>query len=508
MRCSLVAAGLALLLVSGTVWAAGDEEGGAAAAERVTITFMRSEHPSSPINPEAPVYQAIREHNNIDLQIEAIPGGDFNAKVQLLLGTAQLPDIMRITQRQVNDFADAGVFLPLNEPVQTQAPALWKKIEAVADAKKTFIDGTMYYVPQLNSFKLLNGPVPNIRRDLLDDLGLQMPDNFEELYEVLATFKREFPDSQPWTNRSGTRNLLNRAGFPMGMGWSIHWVPSEDRWVYGTVKPEFRGVLEYFRRAYEDSVLDPDFAINSSSQWHEKLGSGKSLFYYDNMTFALNYTLSLRQMKPDAVFWPVPVMENQFGERRNYFYSKHWLTSGFIVSAASDHHDQIMELFNWMADGEGEVITNWGNEGEHWHRVNGEIEALPEVLDTYRGASDPQRAMRAALGTGLLQFALIVDQKPIYYYDPAEVSDWYAQINSDPNMILPVLPPPFNEAERERLKRLITDVDNILNPALDGFIVGTLPMADFDSVMQQAIKAGAEEIEEIYNAAEERTRQS
>ena len=271
MKYSLVAAGLALLLVSGTVWAAGDEEGGAAAAERVTITFMRSEHPSSPINPDAPVYQAIREHNNIDLQIEAIPGGDFNAKVQLLLGTAQLPDIMRITQRQVNDFADAGVFLPLNEPVQTQAPALWKKIEAVADAKKTFIDGTMYYVPQLNSFKLLNGPVPNIRRDLLDDLGLQMPDNFEELYEVLATFKREFPDSQPWTNRSGTRNLLNRAGFPMGMGWSIHWVPSEDRWVYGTVKPEFRGVLEYFRRAYEDSVLDPDFAINSSSQWHETL---------------------------------------------------------------------------------------------------------------------------------------------------------------------------------------------------------------------------------------------
>ena len=152
------------------------------------------------------------------------------------------------------------------------------------------------------------------------------------------------------------------------------------------------------------------------------------------MTFGLNYTLSLRQVKPDAVFWPVPVMENQFGERRNYFYSKHWLTSGFIVSAASDHHDQIMELFNWMADGEGEVITNWGNEGEHWHRVNGAIEALPEVLDAYRGASDPQRAMRAALGTGLLQFALIVDQKPIYYYDPAEVSDWYAQINSDPNM--------------------------------------------------------------------------
>ena len=86
------------------------------------------------------------------------------------------------------------------------------------------------------------------------------------------------------------------------------------------------------------------------------------------------------------------------------------------------------------------------------------------------------------------------------------MSDWYAQVNSDPHMHLPVLPPAFNEEERERLKRLITDVDNILNPALDGFIVGTLPMDEFDSVMERAIAAGAEEIEEIYNTAEARLR--
>ena len=144
----------------------------------------------------------------------------------------------------------------------------------------------MYYVPQMDSFQKILAPIPMSRRDLLDDVGLEMPDSFDELYDTLATFKREFPDSQPWTVRGGTRNLLNRAAFPMGMGWSIHWVPSEQRWVYGTVKPEFRTILEYFRSAYEDSVLDPDFAINSSSQWHEKPGSGKSLFYYDKPTSA------------------------------------------------------------------------------------------------------------------------------------------------------------------------------------------------------------------------------
>ena len=52
MKFSLLAAGLSLLLVSGTVWSAGDAEG-AADADRVTITYMRPEHPSSPINPDA-----------------------------------------------------------------------------------------------------------------------------------------------------------------------------------------------------------------------------------------------------------------------------------------------------------------------------------------------------------------------------------------------------------------------------------------------------------------------
>ena len=47
-----------------------------------------------------------------------------------------------------------------------------------------------------------------------------------------------------------------QTAFPMGIDWGIDWVPGGDRWVYGTVKPEFRSVLEHFRRAYDDGVLE------------------------------------------------------------------------------------------------------------------------------------------------------------------------------------------------------------------------------------------------------------
>ena len=33
---------------------------------------------------------------------------------------------------------------------------------------------------------------------------------------------------------------------------------------------------------------------------------------------AMPASLSQRQMKPEALFWPVPVMENAFGTRRNF----------------------------------------------------------------------------------------------------------------------------------------------------------------------------------------------
>ena len=96
-RFSFIAAGLALLLVSGMAWAAGEEEGGAADAERVTITFMRSGAPvvADPYRTHRCTRRSARR-NNIDLQDRGDPQrATYNAKVQLLLGTAQLPDIMR-----------------------------------------------------------------------------------------------------------------------------------------------------------------------------------------------------------------------------------------------------------------------------------------------------------------------------------------------------------------------------------------------------------------------------
>ena len=57
---------ISLILTTG-LWAAGDGEG---AAEEVTVTYARSEHPSSPMSQDAPVFQEILRKTGINVKLE------------------------------------------------------------------------------------------------------------------------------------------------------------------------------------------------------------------------------------------------------------------------------------------------------------------------------------------------------------------------------------------------------------------------------------------------------
>jgi ABC-type glycerol-3-phosphate transport system substrate-binding protein len=277
------------------------------------------------------------------------------------------------------------------------------------------------------------------------------------------------------------------------------------RWVFGNVTDDFRTyVMAFYRQLYDEGILDPDFAINTSDQWHEKLGSGKSLFFYDNMSFAVNYNRSLRQNDPDAGFTPIPIMENEKGQRRNFFYTRHWWGGGWGVSAETEYPDRIVELFDWMVDTEGFEVTNYGIEGEHYTKEGNEYFVNPDLIEKYGEMSDPFRSMRADVGTGLLQFAVLVSTKIWYLWDPPEVRGWYEMLAEDPGMREAVLEPVFTPDERDRLKVLRTEVDNLLVPAMDEVIIGNITLEEFAEVQQMARDAGADEVEEIYNRAEAR----
>jgi putative aldouronate transport system substrate-binding protein len=494
--------------------ASGQDAATTGETEVITVNWMMGEHPLSPVKPDAVLYQEIRKRFNIDFVVEAVLGSDFTQKKRVLLATGQMPDIVgRVTLAEVVEFGEDATFLPLLERINEAAPNIKERIEKFSEYQRMLINDELYLIPRTaisldgsEGFRFPFGRQPMIRKDLVEKHGLKMPESIDELYSVLTEFKRLYPDKHIWTNRNGTKGLVNCTAYPLGSGGAGMYFDKDvdgGTWVYGDVMDEFRNyVMAFYRKLYAEGILDPDYAINTSDQFHEKMGSGKSLFFYDNMTMATNHNLSLRSREPDANLWPIAIMENQRGQSRNFFYI--WFGSGYAISAKTEHPDRVLGLFDWLHGDEGILLGNWGIEGVHYSIENGVPAVLPEMLKKYGEASDPYRSMNSDLGTQELQFGGPVDTRFWHQWDTPDILESYQIVAIDPNMVPAVVAPPFTPEEQETLKKLNTEVGSLLLPAMDLVIIGEMTLEEFTEVQKKARAAGADEIARIYNAAEAR----
>ena len=67
-----------------------------------------------------------------------------------------------------------------------------------------------------------------------------------------------------------------------------------------------------------------------------------------------------------------------------------------------------------------------------------------------------------------------------------------------------VLVRPFIKEEIEKIKEPRARVDAMMVPAMEKFVLGQMTLSEYDEVVQDAIKAGAQDMETIYNEAEAR----
>ncbi|MBV7337560.1 extracellular solute-binding protein [Chloroflexi bacterium TSY] len=516
---------LALIVSACAPTAPASSDGGAGASgEVIEITVAKSEHPAQPMLQDAPAHLAITEHTGVKINFVALPGDDYRTKRQLWLSTDQVPDLMRATLADIRDFAGDGVIQPLNDLIDEHAPNIKRYVETYPEIQKLTIDGNLYYIPsQYFNWKRL-ASMPMIRMDIVEELGLEPPTNFDELFDVLAAMKEAYPDAAVWTNRLGTPRLLSLNAYPMGSGWNMYFDKDVDggKWLYGPIHPEFRDVLDYFARAYAADILDPDFAITTSDQWHEKQSNGKGLYAWENMSFGVRWNLALRENDPEAAWAPLYTLEGAKGARQTQYGG---LGSGYVMGANAVDPVATIKMLDWMMTPKGLEVTNWGIEGEHFTRTGdlpetfddysiagiesvlnpANYELLPDVHAEYAEKTDPFRSYQSATGTGLLDFAALTDSAIWYEWDPpGETDEWYVLTNSDAGLHQRTLEPPFSTDEAERIKEIVSNLDSLLLPAYDKVILGQMSLEEYDAAVEQAIEMGAQELEEIYNAAQAR----
>jgi len=476
----------------------------------IEVSVMLGESNLVPLSNDMLHYKWMYERTGIKISFLPIPSADYKQKKQTLLATGDLPEIIQVDQLDINNYSETGIFLELSQ-YKEQLPNFYEKVEKYPDAKFTFIDGKPFGFPTLNRWDLTRGSSLVVRKDIREELSIEIPKTFDEYYEMLKKFKASHPECIPYVNRNGSGNLMLTLGYSLGSGNTIMFDPQAGKFLFQPAKQETKQVLAYLNNMYKEKLLDPDYASVKGTAWEEKIASGIGLSFLDNVGYAAKYIPKLQEINNNVEFEVIFLPKNSFGYARGLYTAPHQLNRIWAINPKTEKIDAIIKMFNWLYTDEACDLLNLGREGIDFIREpNGEIKFTPEVIKKYSDDKGNfiKTSMHKERGNAAYECFIPYSDLHSYFLETPEIQmNWYKEIiQKDQAFTYPVPTPPFTKEERERVVNILPELEMVATEMFDKLILGIEPIETFDEYLKKFKSKGLDEIEKIYNDAYNRVK--
>ena len=393
----------ALLLAGCT---GGDDESdsaGGSGGDEVTILVVK--HALTGPMSEMAWVADLEEAADVTIVWEEV-SADWDQKRSTMLAAGDVPDLI-IGPNAITD-SDLATFRSLFEDVSDDMDALpnvaamFEEVDG-AQAMATQADGAVYALPSWKEFWPQAITRQYINQQWLDNLGLDMPTSWDELFDVLLAFKEQDANGNGDPNDEipmdwspvGTTGwgyfqptaLLGSTGLPItGGGGTGYFV--EDGEVGNFLADErWKDVLTFLNRAYEAGLVNPN-VITQDYSAYQSIGRGSG----DTAAvgFSWGWTASDRfgaQLAPQyASMAPVPAEAGQSAPVTWSYDFENLTANHVVVSAQSDVKDAALRVVNGFYDQDISLQVLWGDIGTNITKVD---DTTYEVLPPADGESDP-----------------------------------------------------------------------------------------------------------------------
>ncbi|WP_274651366.1 extracellular solute-binding protein [Paenibacillus humicola] len=209
----------------------------------------------------SPVLKKLEEMTNTDITPVWVPATTYEDKFNITLASGKLPTIMAVLSKSAS-FVSA-----------VQAGAFWEIGPYLKDYQ---------YLSQANPIILnnssINGKIYGIyrsrplgrygilyRKDWLKKVGLTEPKTVDDFYNMLKAFTEKDPDGD---GKNDTYGLVASKDSTI---WDIMgtWFGVPNKWgvdangklVPAHMTPQYMDALKFFRKLYEEKLINPDFAV-------------------------------------------------------------------------------------------------------------------------------------------------------------------------------------------------------------------------------------------------------
>lgn len=211
-----------------------------------------------------------------------------------------------------------------------------------------------------------------IRKDWLDELGLEVPETYDELEEVLKAFKEKKNAYAPISiGKKGTMETSHALSAGYGVLESYQQV--DGNVIYGPVEDGWREYLTMLNRWYEEGLIDPDFMTNGGWQ----VDTGMVLNGETGVWNAMYTMISQYEAGGDIEVVPMTSPVKEKGDKLHIRREDGYVGNAVTISADCKYPEIAMKLWNYLYSEEGSLLANYGIEGDTFNYVDGK----PQVSD-------------------------------------------------------------------------------------------------------------------------------
>lgn len=382
--------------------------------EPITFSFFGADTSPHWNKMQDVVGKKITEATGVTINAEYdIASGGGDDKIALMAASGDYPDLI-FPKGNLAKLVDAGAMIDLTELIEEHAPNIKKMYgEEMNRLKYSNEDQAIYTLPTNGSVDQLtfdNTGGFELQHRVVKELGYPEIKTVEDYENALREYYKAHPtteDGQPTIpltlSADGWRSMItvtnpavSATGGPDDGEYYIN--PETYEAMLHYKRPEEKEYFRWLNKMYNEGLLDKDTFIQKEDQYKAKIASGRVLGIIDHEWAYNDAEVALKNAgKDEMTYGHYPVTLTSEFKRADF---QPVGSDGYGIGITENCKDPVraIKFLDWMASDEGQVLRNWGVEGEQYVIEDG-VRVIP--ADVQERKNNDNASFTKETGIGL-----------------------------------------------------------------------------------------------------------
>ena len=328
------------------------------------------------------------------------------------------------------------------------------------------------------------GPV--IRKDYLDKLNLEIPETYDEYYEVLSAFKNQLGASAPLLMPyTGLTNYFSLGyGVPCDLRNTLFYV-KDGEVCYAGLEQDYYDFLTLMAKWYADGLIDPDFLSRTTTTDPDNglISSGDAGVWTAN---ALMFDMYGDMVDDPDFAITGTAYPKQSADSPMMYYNEDKVTgNGYTVSTACHDVDTCLRWINYWYSKDGTFLANYGLEGVSFeYDENGDPHLNETILQSPMGLPSSLTSAIYITGGG----PYVNDcTKTQYYFGELQRAALETWDRSDETFCSEGYPEAagLTTEESEEYSSIMGDIETYMEETVTSVLVGNTPVSALEEMTEK-----------------------